>query len=226
MFGIGLEDLLRLLIWVPVFILAVCVHEAAHAWAAWRLGDPTPVVQGRLTLNPKAHLDPMGTIMFVLAALVGFGFGWAKPVPVNPFNLRNPNRDMALVAAAGPASNLAQAFFWTAVLAFFVSLFKLLPGPFRYALGPIFEFVFLLCSAGIFVNLGLAVFNMIPIPPLDGSRILRLFLPSEWRWGLDRLELTGLGFILLILLLWLGVLSWMWMPVRILGNWLINLAMR
>lgn len=226
MFGIGLENLLRLLIWVPVFILAVCVHEAAHAWAAWRLGDPTPVVQGRLTLNPKAHLDPMGTIMFVLAALVGFGFGWAKPVPVNPFNLRNPNRDMALVAAAGPASNLAQAFFWTAVLAFFVSLFKLLPGPFRYALGPIFEFVFLLCSAGIFVNLGLAVFNMIPIPPLDGSRILRLFLPSEWRWGLDRLELTGLGFILLILLLWLGVLSWMWMPVRILGNWLINLAMR
>lgn len=226
MFGIGLEDLLRLLIWVPVFILAVCVHEAAHAWAAWRLGDPTPVAQGRLTLNPKAHLDPMGTIMFVLAALVGFGFGWAKPVPVNPFNLRNPNRDMALVAASGPASNLAQAFFWTAVLAFFVSLFKLLPGPFRYALGPIFEFVFLLCSAGIFVNLGLAVFNMIPIPPLDGSRILRLFLPSEWRWGLDRLELTGLGFILLTLLLWLGVLSWMWMPVRILGNWLINLAMR
>lgn len=225
MFGIGLEDLLRLLIWVPVFILAVCAHEAAHAWAAWRLGDPTAVAQGRLTLNPKAHLDPMGTIMFVFAALVGFGFGWAKPVPVNPFNLRNPNRDMALVAAAGPASNLVQAFFWTAMLAFFVSLSELLPGAFRYALGPIFKFASLFCSAGIFINLGLAVFNMIPIPPLDGSRILRLFLPSEWRWTLDRLEMTGLGFILLILLLWLGFLSWIWMPVHILGKWLIDLAM-
>jgi Zn-dependent protease len=128
MFGFGLDDLLRLAIWLPVFILAICIHEAAHAWAAWRLGDPTAVVQGRLTLNPKAHLDPFGTIMFVISALTGVGFGWAKPVPVNPYNLRNPNRDMALIAAAGPASNVLQAFFWTAVLAFFASLFTLFPG--------------------------------------------------------------------------------------------------
>jgi Zn-dependent protease len=225
MFGFGLDDLLRLAIWLPVFILAICIHEAAHAWAAWRLGDPTAVVQGRLTLNPKAHLDPFGTIMFVISALTGVGFGWAKPVPVNPYNLRNPNRDMALIAAAGPASNVLQAFFWTAVLAFFASLFTLFPGALRYALDPILEFISQICIAGVFVNLGLAAFNLIPLPPLDGSRILRLFLPHEWRWRFDTLEMTGIGFILLIVLLWLGVLSVIWKPVFILGRWLIGLAL-
>jgi Zn-dependent protease len=225
MFGFGLDDLLRLAIWLPVFILAICIHEAAHAWAAWRLGDPTAVVQGRLTLNPKAHLDPLGTIAFIIAALSGFGFGWAKPVPVNPYNLRNPNRDMALVAAAGPASNVLQAFFWTAVLAFFASLFTLFPGALRYALDPVLEFVSRICIAGVFVNLGLAAFNLIPLPPLDGSRILRLFLPHEWRWRFDSLEMTGVGFILLVVLLWLGVLSVIWEPVFILGRWLIGLAL-
>lgn len=221
----GLDDLIRLVIWLPVFILAVSVHEAAHAWAAWRLGDPTAVVQGRLTLNPKAHLDPFGTIMFIISALTGFGFGWAKPVPVNPYNLRNPNRDMALVAAAGPASNVLQAFFWTAVLAFLVSLFRLFPGAIRYAFEPVFDFFVQICFAGVFVNLGLAAFNMIPLPPLDGSRILRLFLPDNLRWRMDYLEATGIGFILLIVLLWLGVLSIVWKPAFLLGRWLIGLAM-
>lgn len=197
MFGLGLDDLLRLAIWVPVFILAISIHEAAHAWAAWRLGDPTAVAQGRLTLNPKAHLDPLGTIAFIIAALSGFGFGWAKAVPVNPYNLRNPNRDMALIAAAGPASNVLQAFFWTATLAFFASLFSLFPATLRYALDPVLEFIAQVCIAGVFVNLGLAAFNLIPLPPLDGSRILRLFLPHEWRWRFDSLEMTGIGFILL-----------------------------
>ncbi|MCS3919504.1 site-2 protease family protein [Fervidibacter sacchari] len=225
MFGLGLDDLLRLAIWVPVFILAISIHEAAHAWAAWRLGDPTAVAQGRLTLNPKAHLDPLGTIAFIIAALSGFGFGWAKAVPVNPYNLRNPNRDMALIAAAGPASNVLQAFFWTATLAFFASLFSLFPATLRYALDPVLEFIAQVCIAGVFVNLGLAAFNLIPLPPLDGSRILRLFLPHEWRWRFDSLEMTGIGFILLIVLLWLGVLSVIWKPVFILGRWLIELAL-
>jgi len=225
MFGLGLDDLLRLAIWVPVFVLAVSIHEAAHAWAAWRLGDPTAVAQGRLTLNPKAHLDPLGTIAFIIAALSGFGFGWAKAVPVNPYNLRNPNRDMALIAAAGPASNVLQAFFWTATLAFFASLFSLFPATLRYALDPVLEFIAQVCIAGVFVNLGLAAFNLIPLPPLDGSRILRLFLPHEWRWRFDSLEMTGIGFILLIVLLWLGVLSVIWKPVFILGRWLIELAL-
>jgi len=188
MFGFGLDDLLRLAIWLPVFILAICIHEAAHAWAAWRLGDPTAVVQGRLTLNPKAHLDPFGTIMFIISALTGVGFGWAKPVPVNPYNLRNPNRDMALIAAAGPASNVLQAFFWTAVLAFFASLFTLFPGALQYALEPVLEFISRVCIAGVFVNLGLAAFNLIPLPPLDGSRILRLFLPPNGAGALTPLK--------------------------------------
>jgi Zn-dependent protease len=163
--------------------------------------------------------------MFIISALTGVGFGWAKPVPVNPYNLRNPNRDMALIAAAGPASNVLQAFFWTAVLAFFASLFTLFPGALRYALDPILEFISRVCIAGVFVNLGLAAFNLIPLPPLDGSRILRLFLPPEWRWRFDTLEMTGIGFILLIVLLWLGVLSVIWKPVFILGRWLIGLAL-
>ncbi len=220
----GLDDLLRLAIWLPMFILAVSIHEAAHAWAAWRLGDPTAATQGRLTLNPKAHLDPLGTIMFFISALTGFGFGWAKPVPVNPYYLRNPNRDMALVAAAGPVSNVLQAFFWTAVLAFFASLFSLPPGALRYAMDPVFEFLVRICSAGVFVNLGLAAFNLIPLPPLDGSRILRLFLPDNLRWRFDTLEMTGLGFILLVVLLWMGMLSFVWKPAFLLGWWLIELA--
>ncbi|MCS7186669.1 MAG: site-2 protease family protein [Armatimonadetes bacterium] len=221
----GLEDLLRLAIWFPVFILAISIHEAAHAWAAWKLGDPTGVIQGRLTLNPKAHLDPFGTIMFIISALTGVGFGWAKPVPVNTHNLSNPNRDMALVAVAGPASNVLQAFFWTGVLGFLVSLFGLFPGTIRYAMEPIFDFLVRVCFAGVFVNLGLAAFNMIPLPPLDGSRILRLFLPEQFRWQIDRLEMTGMGLILLVVLLWLGVLSFVWKPAFLLGQWLISLAM-
>ncbi|MCX7643292.1 MAG: site-2 protease family protein [Armatimonadetes bacterium] len=221
----GLDDLLRLAIWLPVFVLAVSVHEAAHAWAAWKLGDPTGVIQGRLTLNPKAHFDPFGTIMFIISVLTGFGFGWAKPVPVNPHNLRNPDRDGALIAFAGPASNVLQAFFWTVVLAFFASLFGLFPGSFRYGLEPIFSFLSQICFAGVFVNLGLATFNLLPFPPLDGSRILRLFLPDHLRWRYDTLEMTGLGFILLLILLWTGLLSFIWIPTRLLGEWLISLAM-
>lgn len=217
----GFDDLLRLAIQIPLFILAISIHEAAHAWAAWRLGDPTAVIQGRLTLNPKAHLDPLGTIMFIISALTGFGFGWAKPVPVNPYNLRNLNRDMALVAAAGPISNVLQAFFWTVVLAFFTSLSGLFPGNFRYAAEQIFGSLF---QAGIIVNLGLAVFNLIPLPPLDGSRILRLFLPENFRRQMDYLEATGIGFILLIVLLWFGVLSIIWKPAFLLAQWLIGIA--
>jgi len=185
------ELLLRLATWVPVFVLAICIHEAAHAWAAWKLGDPTPVVQGRLTLDPRAHFDPLGALMFLLAMFSGIGFGWAKPVQVNPLNFRYPSRDMALVAAAGPASNFLQAFFWTAFLAFLVALESLLPAALRWLMEPVLGFLGHMGIAGVLVNLGLAFFNLIPIPPLDGSRILRMFLPMELRWRMDMWERTG-----------------------------------
>jgi Zn-dependent protease len=218
------ELLLRLATWVPVFVLAICIHEAAHAWAAWKLGDPTPVVQGRLTLDPRAHFDPLGALMFLLAMFSGVGFGWAKPVQVNPLNFRHMNRDMALVAAAGPASNFLQAFFWTAFLAFIVSLANLLPPSLRWLIAPILTFLAQMGSAGILVNLGLAFFNLIPIPPLDGSRILRMFLPLELKWQMDMWERTGLGFLTLLVLLYVGALNFIWAPVREIARWLFHLA--
>lgn len=225
MFGLDLGELaLRLLTWVPMFLLAIAVHEAAHAWAAWRLGDPTPVVQGRLTLNPIVHIDPIGALMFLFAMMAGFGFGWAKPVPVNPINFRHPDRDMALVSFAGPASNVLQAVFWATVLSLFISLIGIFPAPIRWAIEPIAKFFTMFFIAGVFVNLGLAVFNLLPVPPLDGSRILRLFLPYELRWRFDYLEFTGIGFIVLLVLLWLGILHFVWAPAGFIGEWLIRLA--
>ena len=218
------ELLLRLATWVPVFVLAICIHEAAHAWAAWKLGDPTPVVQGRLTLDPRAHFDPLGALMFLLAMFSGIGFGWAKPVQVNPLNFRYPSRDMALVAAAGPASNFLQAFFWTAFLAFLVALESLLPAALRWLMEPVLGFLGHMGIAGVLVNLGLAFFNLIPIPPLDGSRILRMFLPMELRWRMDMWERTGLGFLVLLVLLYVGALNFIWVPVREMANGRFRLA--
>jgi Zn-dependent protease len=134
------------------------------------------------------------------------------------------NRDMALVAAAGPASNFLQAFFWTAFLAFVVSLANLLPPSLRWLIAPILTFLAQMGSAGILVNLGLAFFNLIPIPPLDGSRILRMFLPLELKWRMDMWERTGLGFLTLLVLLYVGALNFIWAPVREIARWLFHLA--
>ncbi|MCS7223600.1 MAG: site-2 protease family protein [Armatimonadetes bacterium] len=213
------SPIFRVLIWLIPFVLAFTIHEAAHAWAAWKLGDPTPVYQGRLTLNPIAHIDPLGALMFLLSAWAGIGFGWAKPVIVNPMNFRHYSRDMALVAAAGPASNVVQALGWAILLSVFASFARLLP-----FLSQPLGILGYLAAGGIFINLGLAAFNLIPIPPLDGSRILRMFLPTEWRWRMDTLERSGLGFLLLFVLLAAGVLRVIWGPVDAIGDALIRLA--
>ncbi|MFA6492946.1 MAG: site-2 protease family protein [Patescibacteria group bacterium] len=153
-----ISDPLQFLEFVIALLVAITIHEASHAWVANLYGDPTAKMQGRITLNPIAHLDPLGTIFLLLA-----GFGWGKPVNVNPNNFHNPKLDNLTVALAGPISNLVLAIILGLVLRF-VNLPE--------AIGQLFIIT-------IFFNLVLMIFNLIPIPPLDGSKILGLFLKEE-----------------------------------------------
>lgn len=175
-----------LILKVPALLLAVTVHELAHGLVADRLGDPTARLQGRLTLNPLPHIDPIGALAFVLA-----GFGWAKPVPVNALNLRRPVRDMAWIAAAGPVSNLIAAFVG---LVAFVLLRRVGGLPFvAEPLGGMLLYVYQF-------NLVLALFNLIPLPPLDGGHFLPYFLPRGSWSLLHQLEQYG-PFLLLLLVI-------------------------
>lgn len=155
-------DIARIVMTLVVLIPSLAMHEFCHALAASALGDLTPQWQGRLTLNPLAHLDPFGTIMILTSLFAGRGLGWGKPVVVDPAQLKNPVRDMTLVAAAGPASNLSLALILGLSLRFFGSGMS--------------DGLWLLLSVGTSLNIGLALFNLLPIPPLDGSRLARYFL--------------------------------------------------
>jgi Zn-dependent protease len=156
------------------------VHEFAHAWTATKLGDDTARLMGRLTLNPLAHLDPVGTLLFLIA-----GFGWAKPVPVNTYRLRgNPRTSFALVALAGPVSNLILAIF-------FALLFRLIDNT-------SLSFLQEICTTAVFLNLLLAFFNLIPVPPLDGSRLLSAILPESAAAVYAQIE--RYGFMILVIL--------------------------
>lgn len=169
----------------PLLLISIIVHEVSHGMVADRLGDPTPRLRGRLTLDPRAHIDPMWTILVPgLLILSGspFVFGMAKPVPINPSNFQDPFKGMALVGAAGPVSNLAMAF---------AAGLLLKTGSFPY---PAMLLLF------IMINIALAVFNLIPIPPLDGSRVLMALLPREKAYALAALE--PYGFLMIILLFW------------------------
>ena len=168
-------------------LVAIDVHEFCHAWMADQLGDPTPRYQGRLTLNPLAHLDPLGTLMLILVR-----FGWGKPVPVNPYNLRNgPKSGMAMVSFAGPLANLITA----ALLALPVRLGLVMP-TLRGETIPSLEMV---VTTTILVNVILAVFNLLPIAPLDGFRLLVGLLPYRWSYTLARYESYGPLFLMLLL---------------------------
>ncbi|MDD2746001.1 MAG: site-2 protease family protein [Acidithiobacillus ferrooxidans] len=188
-----------LAIWAIPVLFAITVHEVAHGWVAWKRGDPTAMLMGRLTLNPIKHIDPFGTILLPGILLLfhsPFLFGYAKPVPVNFGGLKDPKRDMVLVAIAGPAANLLMAFFWTLVL----WLGGHLPGALAYLDEP----MQLMGKAGIMINVILIIFNLIPIPPLDGGRVAVGLLPPSASIALSRIE--PYGFIILILLLFTGVL--------------------
>jgi Zn-dependent protease len=179
---------------IPVFLLALTIHEVAHGWVANRLGDPTARLQGRLTLNPLAHLDPIGTLAIVL-----INFGWARPVPVDYRYLRNPRRDMMIIAAAGPVSNLLLAtgcaFVYRWVPWGMVGLdWAWLITPFRMMIG-----------TGVVVNVILAIFNLLPIPPLDGGRVVSGMLPLRQALSFSRLE--PYGFLIIFLLFFTGILD-------------------
>jgi len=214
----GLIEVLRNIAFAaPAFILGIVIHECAHAYVAWKLGDPTAVVEGRLTLDPRAHFDPLGAIMFLLSVIAGVGFGWAKPVPVNWWRFRNPIRDMALVAAAGPLANFVLAFIWYVLLIVIVVAMRLLEPFFAIpVVGSIFMIAMIVLENiavyGVAINFALSAFNLIPIPPLDGGRIAVAILPSRLGYELARLE--PFGFLILLLLLWLGVFKIMFIPFQ------------
>jgi Zn-dependent protease len=187
----------HLVLMAPALLLAVTVHEVAHGWVADRLGDPTARMQGRLTLNPLPHLDPFGALAFVLA-----GFGWANPVPVNARYLRRPLRDMACVAAAGPVSNFILAF---GALLLFGLVARWGHVPFlSQPLAGLLQYVYAF-------NLGLAIFNLIPLPPLDGGHFLPYVLPRG-SWMVQR-QLQQYGPLLLLLLVISGATGYIVWPI-------------
>jgi Zn-dependent protease len=187
----------QLVLLIPAFLIAVTVHELAHGLVADRLGDPTARQQGRLTLNPFPHIDPLGAIAFLVA-----GFGWAKPVPVNAYNLRHPRRDMAWIAVAGPISNFVVAFLGLVVLVFVRRTVEtaFLAEPLDGILIAVFRF-----------NLALAIFNLIPLPPLDGGHFLPYLFPRG-SWTLLR-QLEQYGPFILILLVMTGATRYIIVPV-------------
>jgi Zn-dependent protease len=197
-----LESLATVVPLLIVLILSLSFHEAAHAWSADRLGDPTARLLGRLTMNPLAHVDLVGTVLFPMVAYVsGLPLiGWAKPVPVNPANLRAPRRDFAIVAAAGPASNLALATAGFLVLSL-------------VATGEVTGSAYLaFLRSFVYMNVFLAFFNLLPVPPLDGGNILAGLVPEETARVLDRVR--PFGILVLYALILTGVLWQMMLPIE------------
>lgn len=206
----------KISIWALPLIFAITLHEVAHGWVASFFGDQTARFTGRLSLNPLKHIDPMGTIIIplLMMLLTNFIFGWAKPVPVDARNFKHPRRDLAVVAMAGPVSNLVMAVMWGAIgklsLLFLSNGNAWLGMPLLY-----------MAEAGVMLNVVLAILNLIPLPPLDGGKFLMTLLPPRIAYKMSFVE--PYSFFILILLMVTGVLTFIIMPfvfffVRVIGN--------
>lgn len=202
---VELSIIQKIVVWALPLIFAITLHEVAHGWVASWFGDQTARLSGRLSFNPIKHIDPIGTVVLPLLMLMvsNFVFGWAKPVPVDPRNLRHPRRDMALVAMAGPISNIIMAIIWALIAK--LGLMSQMAGndwlgvPLTYMGG-----------AGIMINVVLAVLNLLPLPPLDGGKVLESLLPPRLAYRVSMLE--PYGFIILVLLMFSGLLSYVMGP--------------
>jgi len=191
-----MEYLLPLLLYVPTMLLALTFHEYAHGWVANRLGDPTAKVLGRLSMNPLVHIDLFGTVLLPLLLIISkapFVLGWAKPVPVDPYNLRHPRKDMIWVGLAGPTANFTLAF----IAGMVIRLLNFLGIGFH---GP-FEVILLILTVFVLINLVFAAFNLIPVPPLDGSRLVAGLLPLAWALPYVRLERYGMMILILVFII-------------------------
>ncbi|PHS71444.1 MAG: site-2 protease family protein [Methylophaga sp.] len=195
----------KFIIWAIPVIFAITAHEVAHGWVALKLGDRTAQMMGRLTLNPIKHIDPVGTILVpgLLLLMGGFMFGWARPVPITYQNLRHPKADMAWVALAGPMANLVMAVIWALIAKLGFALYQ--------SAITIGEPMLYMGVAGVLINTMLMLLNLLPLPPLDGGRILVSLLPGPLAWQVGRIE--PYGFFILIALIYFGILGMILWPL-------------
>jgi len=210
--NISLPQLISLILMAPPLLLALTFHEFAHGYIAWRLGDPTAAREGRLSMNPLRHLDPLGTLAFFLIK-----FGWAKPVPVNPSYFRDPKQGMLFVALAGPMSNLLLAVASAMVIKLLAPLAVTLHG--QGLTDAVMLPLLIMLVNSVWINLLLCIFNLIPVPPLDGGRILAGFLPDRLSYSFQRFE--QLGIVLILVLSLTGALSQIIGPVVQIANELL-----